>query len=258
MKIIKLGSLSLFSILLFISCGNSNTTPVGDTSQNSLDWDGIYSNVIPCADCEGIQTTIVLNKDMTYKRISRYINKDLNFFTEEGSFFWDKEGRTITLEGVNKEEAPYKYLVGENKLIQYDMDGKAMNEETQKQYTLQKVSDIVGKKWKLIELNGKEIAGSLPKEPYFILSVENSRISGNGSCNSFNGTYTLNSKNRIKISPLASTMMACLDMTTESELSRVLEMVDSYAIKQDTLSLNRARIAPLARFVAIEVESTEN
>lgn len=255
MKTLKLGLLSAVSMLLFVSCGNSNSAPVGDTSQNSLDWDGIYSNVVPCGDCEGIQTTIVLNKDLTYERMLKYIGKDVAVFTENGSFSWDKDGRIITLEGIDKEHSPYKYLVGENKLVQYDMEGEEMDEATQKQYTLEKVSDIIGINWKLIELNGKEVASAKPKEPYFILSVENNRINGTGNCNSFSGTYTLRNGNRIKISPLASTMMACLDMKIESELYRALEIVDSYAIQQDTLSLNRARMAPLAKFVA--VESTE-
>lgn len=252
MKIIKLGLFSVLSVLLFASCGNNNKSVTSDNSQNSLDWDGIYSNVIPSADCEGIQTTIVLNKDMTYKRISRYIDKDMNFFTEEGSFSWDKEGRTITLEGIDKKESPYKYLVGENKLLQFDMDGKQMEETTQKKYTLEKVSNIVGKHWKLIELNGEKITSPEPKEPYFILSVENSRISGSGNCNSFNGTYILTNGNRITISPLASTMMACLNMEIDSQLFRLMDMADNYIINRDTLSLNRARMATLARFVIVE------
>jgi heat shock protein HslJ len=253
MKTIKLGLLSVLSILLFVSCGNKNKSATSDNSQNSLDWNGVYSNIIPCADCEGIQTVVVLNKDMTYERISRYIGKDMKFFMEEGSFSWDKDGRTITLEGINKKETPYKYLVGENKLVQYDMEGKPMDEATQKKYTLQKVSDLVEKNWKLIELNGKEITLSEhSKEPYFTLSVKDSRVNGNGVCNSFNGVYTLTNGNGISISPLASTMMACEDMEIESELFRAMEMTDNYTIQLDTLSLNRARMAPLARFVRIE------
>ena len=255
MKTIRLGLLSVVSVLLFVSCGNSNTSVTSDNSQNSLDWEGVYSNVVPCADCEGIQTTIVLNKDMTYKRISRYLGKDMNFFTEEGSFSWDKEGAIITLEEINKDESPSKYLVGENKLVQYDMDGNSMEESIQKKYSLEKVSNIIGKHWKLVELNGKEITSAEPKEPYITFSVDNSRVNGSGNCNTFSGTYTLANGNRITFSPLASTMMACMNMEIDAQLNQVLKMADNYAIKQDTLSLNRARMAPLAKFVAIE--STE-
>jgi len=37
-------------------------------------------------------------------------------------------------------------------------------------------------------------------------------------------------------------------METEREFLQVLETADSYFLKGDTLMLNRARMAPLARF----------
>jgi heat shock protein HslJ len=43
-------------------------------------------------------------------------------------------------------------------------------------------------------------------------------------------------------------MMACPDMQTESTFLQVLQKVDNYAIKDDTLSLQKARMAPLAKF----------
>ena len=39
------------------------TIPLGDTSQNALDWPGMYEGVLPCASCEGIQTTLTLLAD---------------------------------------------------------------------------------------------------------------------------------------------------------------------------------------------------
>src|SRR5690554_6478325 len=36
------------------------------TAQNSLDWMGEYEGVLPCADCEGIRTIVVLNENGTF------------------------------------------------------------------------------------------------------------------------------------------------------------------------------------------------
>src|SRR5690554_3245370 len=47
------------------------------SAQNSLDWSGTYEGVLPCADCEGIKTTIVLNQDGTFTHTAEYINKNL-------------------------------------------------------------------------------------------------------------------------------------------------------------------------------------
>ena len=46
-------------------------------------------------------------------------------------------------------------------------------------------------------------------------------------------------------------MMACPDMETETQFYKVLEMVDNYYHNNDTLILNKAKMAPLARFVAV-------
>jgi heat shock protein HslJ len=47
-----------------------------------------------------------------------------------------------------------------------------------------------------------------------------------------------------------STMMACPELEREREFLDVLARVDNYALADGTLSLNRARMAPLARFRA--------
>ena len=49
-------------------------------------------------------------------------------------------------------------------------------------------------------------------------------------------------------------MMACDNMADEATLAKVLEMVDNYTISGNTLSLNKARMAPLARFKLIKSE----
>ncbi|GGD94473.1 copper resistance protein NlpE [Planktosalinus lacus] len=36
------------------------------TSENSLDWHGTYQGILPCADCEGIQTEVTLHDNNTH------------------------------------------------------------------------------------------------------------------------------------------------------------------------------------------------
>jgi copper homeostasis protein (lipoprotein) len=56
------------------------------SSQIALDWNGVYTGTLPCADCEGIKTRIVLKKDGTFERNMTYLGKEDNSFSEEGSF----------------------------------------------------------------------------------------------------------------------------------------------------------------------------
>lgn len=107
--------------------------------------------------------------------------------------------------------------------------------------------------WKLIELNGKPVKpdSTFMKEPHVIFKQEKNEVHGNGGCNGFGGEYELKSPNRIKIERLVSTQMACPALDIENRFTKVLTTADNYYVKGDTLILNKARMAPLARFVAV-------
>ncbi|MBO9635827.1 MAG: META domain-containing protein, partial [Chitinophagaceae bacterium] len=107
--------------------------------------------------------------------------------------------------------------------------------------------------WKLIELNGKPVKAdsTFMKEPHVIFKQEKNEVHGNGGCNGFGGEYELKSPNRIKIERLVSTQMACPALDIENRFTKVLTTADNYYVNGDTLILNKARMAPLARFVAV-------
>ena len=95
------------------------------TSRNSLDWEGVYTGVLPCDDCEGIDTSISLNKDQTYLLKQRYLGspeKESKEIISEGKFTWSENGNYITLEGSNI--GSRKFKVGENFLMPLDKNGK--------------------------------------------------------------------------------------------------------------------------------------
>ncbi len=232
----------------------SDVGPDGHTSQNSLDWAGIYRGVIPCADCEGIQTELRLNQDMTYTVSTRYLGKDSSIFSVNGSFAWDQAGNKITLANLDRDLVSNSYLVGENRLFKLDMQGNKIEGDLAGHYILEKDQNkITEKYWKLIELDDQPIAffDHQQREAHLILKEEDNRVQGHSSCNSFSGTYELSEGNRIRFSPLASTKMACPDMITESQLYRILEMTDNYNVNGDFLFLNKAKMTPLAKFEAV-------
>jgi heat shock protein HslJ len=119
----------------------------------------------------------------------------------------------------------------------------------------QVTENITGKYWKLIEINGSPVAVSEDsnREPHIILNEEARRVTGSSGCNTFSGSYVLSAGNRIKFMPVAATMKACLNMDVESALFNVFEQADNYTLSDDGkfLSLNRARMAPLARFEVV-------
>jgi len=218
-------------------------------SRNALDWAGTYKGVLPCADCEGIETIVTLKADGTYSKSSRYLGSDLKPLSQQGTFQWDSAGGSISLSGDN----PARYRVGENRLISLALDGSPITGALADHYVLTKMTDgITEKHWKLVELRGQPVAG-LAQEPYLTLQTQDSRVTGFSGCNNFTGSYTLDeAASRISFGQLASTRKFCsTGMDVEKAFSEVLGQVDNYSLNGDHLTLNRARMAPLARFEAV-------
>lgn len=257
--------LSLTALFLIASCNTpekteenvtssqSESIPLGDNSRVSLDWDGVYTGTVPCADCEGIKTMIKLNKDNTYEIKTRYLGKSEEVYTGTGTFTWNEDGGKITLE-PEADGIARSYLVGENILFHLDNDGNRITGDMADKYQLSKIQKgLEGKRWKLVELMGKEVSdmgNNQGKTPFLMFTQEGNKLTGNLGCNSVVGTYELGEGNRLSFAEnLAVTMMACVDMTIEDQFKEVLGRVDNYTLNEDgtVLSLNRAKMAPLAR-----------
>lgn len=248
--------LALFTVIS--ACKNdkkSNQTleSAPDNSRTSLDWRGVYRGILPCADCEGIETEITLNADLTYQTAEKYLGKNEEAIKEKGTFIWDEAGSKITLENAEPNSTTNQYLVGENMLFKLDADGNRIEGELKEKYQLKKVyfnNEIAEKYWKLIELNGKKIMLEKNQNtgPHLTLKNENSRVFGHGGCNAFQGSYELSEGNKIKFSKIAATKMFCDYMETEQALLNVLEMADNYSTEKDTVALKNATMVSLAKF----------
>lgn len=116
------------------SITKATPTAAGDTSENALDWNGTYEATVPCADCPGIKTSLTLNNDKTFSITEEYLERKSKS-EDKGTFTWDATGSIITLKGKT---ANYKYKVGENMLIQLDMEGKEIDGPNKDLYVFKK------------------------------------------------------------------------------------------------------------------------
>lgn len=105
-------------------------------AKNSLDILGTYKGVLPCADCEGIETEITLSKDETYTKKTKYLGKDEKVFEELGDYTWKADGNTLSLEGIDSD--PVQYFVSENSLTQLDTEGNKITGDLSEKYILKK------------------------------------------------------------------------------------------------------------------------
>lgn len=117
---------------------SSETLPTGDTPETSLDWNGEYKGVLPCADCEGIKTELVLNADKTYELTEAYLGKGDGKATKtKGSFEFDKTNLSI----VNLDQAADKqrFFVAENEIFALEREtGKKIEGPLAEHYILKK------------------------------------------------------------------------------------------------------------------------
>ncbi len=231
----------IFSMFLF-SCSSEDKKP---------DWEGIYTGVLPCASCPGIETTLQLNADKTFKLETTYQERE-GTFTEEGSFELDKKTNIITLSIKDAGSESGKYLIGENRVTQLDMEGKLITGNLADAYVLKKVADFEEKYWKLTKIRGKEVKfdSNQDREPHIIFKSHNSMAHGNAGCNSFFGKYEL--KNRqIKFDGMGATMMACPDMTVENEVLKILNGTLDYKVIDDETFVLSNETGELLRFEVV-------
>ncbi len=259
MNSIKLKSLSIVALvaLTLTSCTSEKAPEVENevvdnhTSENSLDWQGTYSANLPCADCEYIETELSLNADMKYELITQHIGREKSFpDTVKGSFKW--EGNNVKLDGIKKNDRPSTYKVEENQLRQLDLEGNKIEGDLAQNYVMRKHGNlnVEDKTWQLVELNGKKIKGS-PETHYLVFHSKDGRFEAKADCNFLSGSYKI--KNELQLSTEAglTTLMACPG-NLEKEFSEMLYSADNISVNDKTLTLNKARMAPLARFELVE------
>lgn len=243
---------------------NKQVIPDNHNSKNALDWKGSYRGILPCADCDGQETTIEL-KDSTYVMKIKYLGKSDKTLLKIGSFTWNYTGNVIIFSNIVN--APNQYAVGENRLTQLDIEGNKITGKLASKYVLEKFitvdinneSSVINKqqtitdtKWELIQLMGKPIKSSTKEKIFYLEFFKEGNIAAFAGCNGIGGKFVLGDFNRITFSNLQSTLKACNDMEAEKQLTEVLQKADNYTIRGNKLSLNKAKMAPLAIFTNVE------
>lgn len=130
--------------IFFSACNNAETT---DDTENldtlAVSEDGVietvvvegtYKGTLPCADCEGVETTIIFKEDNTYNLDAKYLGKDGAPFQYSGSY--TVSGQTITLDGIT--DGPAKYHIEGDDIVQLDIEGKKIEHQGDQNYTLEK------------------------------------------------------------------------------------------------------------------------
>ena len=289
-----------FIIIVIFGCqqqtkNNSNSKVAKETTaanatnaKNAIDLSGIYKGILPCADCDGLETEITINENATFCLKTKYQGKGNKVFEQKGTFTWNKAGNIIIFSGIKN--APNKYFVSKNRITQLDMSGKKIVGSLTKAYILskqaidtttietadlskstvnlnnrmeattviQKVNPAVGKStlaettWKLIVLN-KKIVVQNGRKPYFLkLNSKDGKFSAYIGCKAIIGRYVMASANTLAFSEVGPTKKTCPNLLLETNFITMLEKTNSYVLDKETLTLYGKGKVTLARFEAIK------
>ena len=221
------------------------------TAENSLDWEGTYTGVIPCADCEGIETWLTLNEDLSFTLVRNYLkNEAVLSDTTVGDFEWQKNNVKLQENKPNGETLFFS--IEENQVRQLTNNAKEVEGELANHYLLKKTGNpiVENKRWQIVEIFGKTV-NSKPDTHYLIFHADENKLEAKANCNIILSPYSITQQYRIKISEGISTMMACED-NLEAELIKALHMADNISFTESTLTLNKGRMSPLLKLKLVE------
>ncbi len=241
-----IGQLFLF---IFVSCENtgniSATGPVApnmkEIYQTKPNWTGRYLATLPCNNCDGLITMLQLNEDLSYTNRYCYSGKSSEIIEFKGTFEWKTEGEIFRIgDPVLGEKAVYYKIIPAG-IMQLDYNAIEQTGDNAEQYKFSKLeNDINNKYWELTEMMGVNINGPLNvKTPFIQFDNSLNKFEGQGFCNSFFGTYQLESSLKLKIGKVGSTRKSCPEIDQEKAMFQLLENAQFYKNSLDTLQIGK-------------------
>jgi copper homeostasis protein (lipoprotein) len=249
MKKANILTVIICNLFLLLACGDdqmgSATGPVApsmqDLYQQEPTWVGRYFGFLPCADCDGMATTIELNEDYSYILKYCYLGKSKEVIEFKGYFEWEKEGEVIRIGDPTLGEKSTYYQLSLDGLTQMKNANEPFSDGLMEEYQLEKLGiSLDNKRWDLVEMMGVNINGPLSeKEPFIFFNDSPNTFNGFGKCNSLFGEYNLISKHQLQINKIGSTRKACQELDKEQAFMQILQQAKFYSLSIDSLQLGK-------------------
>jgi len=205
---------------------------------------GMYSGKTPCADCEGINYTIILLPSMSYTTKSVYIGKDVKPFESKGK--WITIGDSIVVLESTSDVPSYLQIVNNDSLYMLDAAMKRITGPLESMFVLKREivnsdtssgSGIQDSKYVLETLNDRKISEKdyTNEIPNLRFETKKGGVSGSSGCNRLNGEFKT-SGNEISFSKLAMTRMMCPG-DGEANFLSALKNAKTFKTENDNLYL---------------------
>lgn len=232
---------ALFVAVLFTSCGNKGNVKVegGQASGLEGEWNVLAING-KALESDSVGFVPYIGIDLQSSRVYCFAGCNRMSATvkveDTGALQFGQPMSTMmycpnidlekSLMNAMSEVATFKFI-GEGAAL-LDKEGKQIV-TLQKKASFASLSDLNGS-WNIVAVNGKSVSKKLEKKPTLTFDIAAGKVFGNTSCNNINGLVVSleGSRNSLKFENVATTMMACPDMSTETAVLSALEGVESF------------------------------
>jgi heat shock protein HslJ len=209
----------------------ADPAPVVDmhTSRIALDWAGTYEGLLSCADCAGIHTQLTLEPDGRFEMVTRPLVRDAVPSSARGAFDWEADGNTIAL---GDDADGQRFAVGEGRLLLLEAgqtdrawdrsDATLVQSPPAGFSTRQDLNGMLeDHRWQLVDASdaaNARIDALFPEpERSFELHFAESRLHAQGGCNGFRSAFAIDADDRLEVTGMISTMMACAAPLMEAD-----------------------------------------
>ena len=132
----KLFSIFLAFVFLYISCNDQSNRNAIDEKSLPKNFSGTFTGVIPCADCPGIELTVSFNPDSSFSELMIYQERNTTF---KDSGLWIKDGEMLEVKYSNAQATPRYFLIKSDSSIAWlDADRKEIEGPHGEHYVLKR------------------------------------------------------------------------------------------------------------------------
>ena len=221
--------------------------PDADAAQAGGNWAGLYRGVLPCADCEGIDTLLELHDDGTWERTLRYLGASDEPIRSSGRIAFAEHSESsgagvdevlLFLEPGTTERTAYR--VEADALRQLDRERQVIEGDLAARYRLARIGSgtddprRLDGEWWITALDGEAVEADRTRRrrPHLRFDFVAGRLSFTGGCNQFAGALEFPSPGRIAMAgPFAGTRMMCPGrVDLDQELTDALQAVRAWRI----------------------------
>ncbi len=198
---------------------------------------GVYWGVMPCADCPGIETRLLLKNDGHYERVLFYQERSEQSLLEQGSYQLEVRGNEHVIRMLSVDSHEFFYWVNQGKLYPIAQDEPLLSDEITTRPPLESIAPISELVWEFVQLGEEKLLLTTEQRSHFRLKATSNQVVGYTGCNRFTGSYEMEGT-ELRFLKVMATKRACLGEHYEAEFQAVLEACRTYHLDTDSKRLH--------------------